>query len=713
MSSFHMLCDPLKNKIINKLGWKELTAVQELSIPKIIAGNNAIILAPTAGGKTEAAFFPILHMINEEKITGTSVIYVSPIKALLNNQEERLKELSSFIYGTVFKWHGDVSSYQKVKSFKNPPNILMITPESLEVILMNKKIDKDEFFKNIRFVVIDEIHSFADSERGVHLIALLERIQNYSQKDIQRIGLSATVGNPHTIGKWMQGGSKRELIIIDPPKINTQKMIEIKVIKKEENFAEEVYKRIHGKKALFFSNSRSAAEMIKKQIEETNIDSYVHHSSVDKRFREIAEERFKIGSNICIIATSTLELGIDIGNLDIVLQLDSPSTVSSFLQRLGRTGRRKGSIAHYVFFPTKPDKFVLSIAVLNLSRKRWVEDVYVSKIAYDIMFHQILTMALAGFGVDKDDIFNVLSNVYSFSGIDRNDYENLVVYMEEKNYIQIDRNKIYIDNQTERIFGRQNFMELYSAFETTKEFTVRFRNRPIGTLERWFVNALGESFQFILAGKYWQTDKIDHQKSIIYVIEAKTAMPPRWMSGEGFYSYELSQEILKIMSEDEEYSFLNSYEMLLLQDIRYEEKSFGIKVGKIIIEENKDGYEFHTYAGNRINYTLAMTLSLINGMLDAKSISWNGFKIISADKDFKPKNNEILEIINKIKNNDNYFEDIFDKLVDKVPDISMSKYQKYLPDNIRKRMVSDYVYDIKETQSFIENINVEILKIYC
>ena len=160
MSNFHMLCNPLKEKIINRLGWRELKPVQEMTIPEIIKGNNAIVLAPTAGGKTEAAFFPILHMIHTENIPGTSVIYVSPIKALLNNQEERLRVLSSFIYGEVFKWHGDVGSYEKVKSFKNPPNVLMITPESLEVILMNKKIDKEDFFRNIRFVVIDEIHSF-------------------------------------------------------------------------------------------------------------------------------------------------------------------------------------------------------------------------------------------------------------------------------------------------------------------------------------------------------------------------------------------------------------------------------------------------------------------------------------------------------------------------------------------------------------------------
>ncbi|WP_353892469.1 DEAD/DEAH box helicase [Proteinivorax hydrogeniformans] len=712
MSNFHMLCQPLKDKIINKLGWKELTAVQEMTIPEIINGKNAIVLAPTAGGKTEAAFFPILHTIYNEEITSTSVIYVSPIKALLNNQEERLRGLSSFVYGNVFKWHGDVSSYEKIKSFKNPPNILMITPESLEVMLMNKRINNDEFFKNIRFMVIDEVHSFAGSERGVHLMSVLERIQKYSDHDIQRIGLSATVGNPDKIGRWMQGSSKRKLTTVDPPKTQGKKRIEIKVVDKGEDFGKEVCKRIFGKKALFFSNSRSAAENIKNQVEESGIDTFVHHSSIDKRFREIAEERFKLGSNTCIIATSTLELGIDIGNLDVVLQLDSPNTVSSFLQRLGRTGRRKGSIAHFVFFPTKKDKLVLAVAVLKLAMKKWVENVYVSRVSYDILFHQVLTMSLAGFGVRKEEVFDVLKEVYSYSNITKEEYDNLVNFMEKQNYIQVDRNNIYLDSKSEKEFGRQNYMTLYSAFETTKEFTVKYRTKPIGTLERWFVNALGEDFQFVLAGKYWQTDKIDYIKSIIHVVEAKEAKPPRWLSGEGFYTYELSQEILKVMTEDEEYGFLNNNEKAILKDVRYEQRAFGLKVGKIIIEEIKEGYAFYTYSGNKVNYTLAIAFSLINEMVATKSISWKGFKVAAEDKDFKPTSEELLEVINGIKENQNYLDSIKDKLIDRVPDISLSKYQKYLPEDLRKKMIADYVYDLNKAADFIRDAEVEVLKVY-
>lgn len=712
MSNFHMLCEPLKNKIINKLGWKELTAVQEMTIPEILGGKNAVILAPTAGGKTEAAFFPILSLIHQEELSPISVLYVSPIKALLNNQEERLKILSSFVYGDVFKWHGDVESNEKSKFYKEPTQILIITPESLEVMLMSQKINKEEVFKNIRFVVIDEIHAFADSERGSHLMSILERIQTFSKYDIQRIGLSATVGNPKDICNWMQGSSKRDSIVINPPKQKGQKLIEIKVVKKDEDLGIEVCKRIYGKKALFFSNSRSAAEGLKKEIEGKGIDTYIHHSSIDKRFREIAEEKFKRGTNNCIIATNTLELGIDIGDLDIVIQLDSPNTVSSFLQRMGRTGRRKGTISHYVFFPTKPEKFILSIAILSLSITRWVENVYVSKLSYDILFHQILTMCIGEFGVNKNHVYEVLKYVYSFSAISKLEYEYLLNYMIEKKFIQIDRNTLYIDTETEKVFGRQNFMTLYSVFETNKEFTVKFRNRSIGTLERWFVNALGENFQFILAGKYWQTDKIDYDNSIIYVEEAKSAMPPRWMSGEGFYSYELSQEILKVLSTSEDYPFLNSYEKSVLDDIRYEEHAFGLEMGKIIIEEIKEGYHFYTYAGNSVNYTLATAFTFNNEMIDIKSINWNGFKVVASDKDFKPKDKEILKVIEEIKSNSKYFEDNYDKLVERVPDISLSKYQKYLPERLRKKMLADYIYDIEKTVELIRKSSIKILKIY-
>lgn len=714
MSNFKLLCEPIKNGIVTKLGWRNLTPVQELSFPEIISGKNTIILAPTAGGKTEAAFLPVLNVMYTENLEPISIIYVSPIKALLNNQEERLKKLSSFVYSDVFKWHGDVESSEKQKFYKNPPQILMITPESLEVILMSQKIDKKQLFANIRFIVIDEIHAFADSERGIHLMAVAERIQSFSKFDIQRIGLSATVGNPHEILKWMQGSSSREGIVINPPKEKKPKKIEIKYVDEaKDDFQQDIAKRIFGKKTLFFSNSRTAAEELKLLIEGSGIDCHVHHSSINKYFREIAEEKFKISNNTAIIATSTLELGIDIGDLDIVLQLDSPNSVSSFLQRLGRTGRRENSVAHFVFFPTDKEKLVFSIAILNLAIRGWVENVYLVRKAYDILFQQILAITLSTMGTDLESIYELFKNVDSFSEVSKEDFMFLIKHMVENKYLMYERGKIFIDTETEKKFGARNFITLYSAFDTNKEFTVKYKNRSIGSLERWFVNALGDNFQFVLAGRCWQTDKIDYDRGILYVIEAEYARPPKWMSEGGFISFELAQEYLNVLTSNEAYNFLNKMELDLLNEIRYEERSFGLERGKILIEESKNDYIFYTYAGNRVNYTLATVLSLINRYYDIVGVTWKGFKLRCRDKEFKINSDIISEEINKIRTNPNYFEkEKITELIERVTDITTSKFQRYLPQELRRKQLFDYIYDLEKTKEFIKENQIKILKIY-
>lgn len=705
MSNFHLLCEPLQNGIISKLGWRSLTSIQEMTIPEVIAGKNLILLAPTAGGKTEAAFFPILHNIHTEGLDGLSVIYVSPIKALLNNQEERLNKLSSFVYRKVFKWHGDVARGEKGKYFKKPSSVLMITPESLEVMLMNKKIDKNELFKNVRAVVIDEIHSFAEGERGVHLMAVLERIQEYSNHDIQRIGLSATVGNPEQISEWLQGSSRRQKGVIDPPKENKPKKIEIKYVIEDE-LAAEVFKRAYGRKSLLFSNSRTGAEKVKNDLEEKGIESYVHHSSINKYFREVAEEKFKIGKNNIIIATSTLELGIDIGDLDIVLQLDSPYSVSSFLQRMGRTGRRQGSVGNFVFFPTKNEKLVIAIAILNLAMRGWVESVDVSKKSFDLLFHQIIMMSLQFLGVSKDQVFSTLRKAYPFSAISEDEYNGLLNYMNEEEFIQIERNKIYISSETERKFGRSNFMELYSAFETNKEFTVRFRNRTIGTLERWYVNALGDEFQFTLAGSSWQSIKIDYDRSIVYVDKAKSSLPPRWMSDSGFFSYELSQEILEILTSEKNYDFLNEIELSILSTYREEEAMAGLKKDTLLVEERRDGFIITTYAGNRVNYTIANSIRLQLNCFDITNLTWKGFKLKCDNRDELPTLTTLIKAINQIENEAYYKRSNKNKLIELVPDISFSKYQKYLPAKMRKEQSAEYVYDIETTLGYLDKVEV-------
>lgn len=701
MSNFELLHQNIQKGIIKKLGWKSLTSVQEKTIPEIIDGKNLIVLAPTAGGKTEAAFLPILSEVARKELSPVSVLYVSPIKALLNNQEERLKELSSFIFGDVFKWHGDVEKGDKTKFLKNKAQILMITPESLEVILMSKSSDKTELFSDLHYIVIDEIHSFAESERGVHLMALLERIQQYSNYDIQRIGLSATVGNPEELLNWLQGSSTREKSVVYPGGEKKDKKIEIKFCNDEEMRVEEIIKRIFSRKALVFSNNRKDAEILKLKLEKENVESYIHHSSINKFFREKTEESFKIGSSNTIIATNTLELGIDIGALDIVLHLEMPSSVSSFLQKLGRTGRRQGKVSHFVFLPSSEENLVLSIAIVNLAIKKWVEDVYISNKAYDILFHQIITSSLAENGADIDEIFKILGKVYSFSGISYEKYIGLIDFMVKKQILYQDKARVFLGDIGQQIFGKMNYMDLYSTFETPPEFTVNNKGKSIGTIEAWFVKALGEKFNFILGGRCWETVKIDEKKFIVYVEPSQVAEPPKWISGGKMLSFTLSQEYFEILTSSQDIQFLNVQEKDVLESYRKEQQALGLEKNSILVEEKNTEWNFYTYFGDKLNYTLGNTICLLDDRLELKGVSWKGFNIKKNKSEVTLE--EIRGFVEKMLSTEGFFsEDIKDQLKEKLPDISFSKYQKYLPLDLKREMLFDYLYDfdIEKVRNF-------------
>ncbi len=233
MSAFFRLSKRLQQGIAHTLGWSELRPVQELTIEAVLDGKNCVVLAPTAGGKTEAAFFPSLDTIYIEKLPPVSALYISPLRALLNNQEPRLDQLAKLVGLSAFKWHGDVSHSRRRQFLNEPADVLMITPESLEVILIKPDIDKAVLFGGPRFAVIDEVHAFAGDDRGTHLVSVLERLQSYSEHDTQRIGLSATVGDPKEILAWLQGSSRRPGVVIDPPRPPTPKMIEIDMVEDE------------------------------------------------------------------------------------------------------------------------------------------------------------------------------------------------------------------------------------------------------------------------------------------------------------------------------------------------------------------------------------------------------------------------------------------------------------------------------------------------
>ncbi len=344
--------------LAQRFDWTELREIQEQACRTIRAGSDALIIAPTAGGKSEAALIPVMDDLLHHGRPGISCLYISPLKALINDQEERFRTFCTPLSLSVMKWHGDVARGER--SWKNgePPHFLMITPESLEVLLQETTLAPD--LRQVRSIIVDELHAFVESERGVHLKMLLHRMDQLTKRKVQRIGLSATAGNPHELLHWLSDGRHAaELVHVPTPPQEKQFLF---IIEPEENDRIDALVRIvGGKKALVFVNSRSSAEQLVKACAGRVRNLHIHHSSISPATRKLAEEAFNSQDGACIICTSTLELGIDIGDLDVVVQVGPPGSVSSFLQRMGRSGRR-GKAAYVAWILQNPTELLCSIA---------------------------------------------------------------------------------------------------------------------------------------------------------------------------------------------------------------------------------------------------------------------------------------------------------------------------------------------------------------
>lgn len=337
MTTFSRFSPRLQDTIVSRLGWTSLRLVQELAGEAILDGENAVVLAPTAGGKTEASIFPALSLLLERPTDTVGTLYIAPIKALLNNQAERLDLYTEMVGLRRFVWHGDTGAGAKNRFLKEPSELLMTTPESLEVMLVSPRVPAVKLFHDLRLAVVDEVHALAGTDRGAHFMSVLERLAQLTENDIQRVGLSATVGNPETILRWLTGTSGRSGRVVDPPRVPARRRVAVRMYQSIAEIARAAAREAAGRKSLFFCQSRALTEAVADRMRASGTDVYVHHSSVSQANRAEAEHNFHEGGNACIACTSTLELGIDVGDLDLVFQANAPSTVSSFLQRMGRT----------------------------------------------------------------------------------------------------------------------------------------------------------------------------------------------------------------------------------------------------------------------------------------------------------------------------------------------------------------------------------------
>ena len=602
---------PFIQDYIYRSGWTSLRGVQNAAGEAIFGtDDNVLLTASTASGKTEAAFFPILTLLDEEPSRTVGVLYIAPLKALINDQFGRLDELCEEVGIRVTRWHGDVAQTRKRKLLREPSGILQITPESLESLLINKYMEIPALFGDLRFIVIDEIHSLLRGDRGMQTFCLIERLCRLADCRPRRVGLSATIGNPEATGKFLAAGSGRDTII---PKFDGGKEVwrlsmehffnsgpqadEGKTIVEETPDTESptdsapkeadpgmgyIFEHTRGKKCLIFTNSREECESVCQHLRQYceaqhEPDRFlIHHGNLSASYRESAEQEMKDDSSLMsICATATLELGIDVGRLERAFHIDAPFTVSGFLQRMGRTGRRGDpSEMWFVMREEHPEArammpemipwyLIQGIALVQLYiEERFVEPPRTERYPYSLLYHQTMsTLASCGEMTPAELASRVLT-LSCFQRISQDDYRCLLLHLLEKDHIVRTENGGLIVGLTgERIVNNYKF---YAVFQENVEYTVRTGSEQLGTIVK--PPPVGD--KIAIAGRVWIVEEVDHQRHEVYCTLVKGNIPAYFGDCAGDIHTRILERMYGVLAEDKEYPYLMRHAVCRLRDAR-------------------------------------------------------------------------------------------------------------------------------------------------
>ena len=663
---FSRFPDFIKEYIYNR-GWSELRSVQ-LEAARVIfeTDNNLLITSSTASGKTEAAFFPILSDISgdPEARRSVSVLYIAPLKSLINDQFARLDELLDLSGIPVTHWHGDVGASHKSKLLKNPEGILQITPESLESMLINRSNDIPRLFSSLRYVVIDEVHSMIGADRGNQVLCQLERIGRLIGRHPRRIGLSATVGDLRLTADWLGEGSGRYTEAPKPERVPlkwrlclehfyVQNPDEVQTGEPELSTApdedrggramldpgyEFLYDAVYGSKALVFSNSREETEYVTATLRQIassrgDIDNFlIHHGNLSASLREDAELKMKDDEVLSAVtcATVTLELGIDIGRLDRVAQMGSPTTVSGFLQRLGRSGRR-GSPPEMIMvyredtpLPNAPLPEIIpwellrGIAIIDLySAERFIEPPRIKKMPLSLAFHQTLSTLCSSGELTARALAERVLSLPPLKGLGKETYRALLVSMINNDYIQFTEEKgLIVGLAGERII---NSFKFYAVFKDSEDYTVRCDSEEIGTITT--PPPVGD--RFALAGRVWEVREVDIPRKLIFVKAVEGKMEISWPGEGGEIHTRLLEAMREVLFNGKDYPFLGDNAKHRLENARRVAKNAGMDKNLVVFLGGQS-YVLFPWLGTRAFRTVRRVMQKYSSELGISDIQSEG-----------------------------------------------------------------------------------------
>ena len=598
MSTFDRYA-PFVQDFIYRNGWENLRANQVAAADVIFnTDENLLLTASTASGKTEAAFFPIITLFSEDPPASVGCLYIAPLKALINDQFQRLSELCAEADIPVWHWHGDVAQSHKERLMKRPSGILQITPESLEALLLHRHAAIPKLFHDLRFVVIDELHSLLRGDRGGQTLCLLERLGALAGVKPRRIGLSATMGDPETAGRFLSAGTGRQTLIprLDAKGSTWRISMEHFYVKDAQAAGDKeipdalpvleektdaapagadpglgyIFEHTRGKKCLVFVNSREECEAVTTSLRgycERNHERdrfLIHHGNLSASYRETAECIMKDESQyVTTVTTSTLELGIDIGRLERAFQIDAPWTVSSFLQRMGRTGRREAPPEMWFVMredepepramlpSTIPWKLLQGAALVQLYlEERFVEPARFDRLPYSLLYHQTMSILASSGELSPAALAEKVLSLSYFHRVTQEDLRVLLRHLLEEDHIQrTEQGGLILGLAGERVVNSYRF---YGVFQESEEYTVRDEAQELGTVVS--PPPIGE--KLAIAGHVWRVLDIDHKRHLVYCEQVRGHVPAYFGECPGDLHTKVLERMRQVLREEKRYPYL-------------------------------------------------------------------------------------------------------------------------------------------------------------
>ena len=729
MSSAYDSLDPRVRKWVYKQGWSALRPLQESAIPAVLARDRDVLIsASTAAGKTEAFFLPACSAI--AGITnGFGIVYISPLKALINDQYRRLESLGEALDMPVTPWHGDVPQSIKKKIRTNPSGILLITPESLESLLINSPGWLKQAFSPVAYIVIDEFHAFIGSERGMQLLSLLNRIDHVLGRHanpVPRVALSATLGELDKVPELLRPDKRLSCETVTDNNSSSTLQVQVKgylepVTKKgeepqrsaEEQVCADIFRLCRGDSHLVFANSRKRTESIAATLSdmcEENVvpnEFFPHHGSLSRELRETLEARLQQGNlPTTAICTMTLELGIDIGKVQSVIQVTPPHSVSSLRQRMGRSGRRDSPsvlrmlISEQELTATSSIvdhlrlQLVQSMAMIRLMiSKQWFEPADTRQMHYSTLLHQILAITAQWGGVRADQLWTQLCQTGPFRNIDVNDFKNLLKHMGANSLLtQLASGEMVIGAEGEKLTNHYTF---YAVFNTPEEFRIVTGNRTLGTVP--VDSPLLPDQHIIFGGRRWKVTEIEVEKKVIYVEATKGGQPPQFSGGGMSVHDVVRQEMLAIYKE-------NDYRIA----IGSKRVDYADATARSLFAEGCNNFKrynlqnSHFISDGQRSYVLPWMGDKVVNTITALLMR-SSFKASSFAGVIEIEHASLSSVQHALKEIQLSGLPSASELAADVPEKYLDKYDDYLPESLLTKGYGAKAYDIEGTQIWLQN----------